>query len=710
MICTSRIHFLLTPFYKLLFEENPMRTFLPALLSLVLVLNASAQKRAFTIADLYKLKSVESPQFSPDGKKIAFTVREDVLEEGKSNADIYLINTDGTQLRRLTSDPASDTRPVFSSDGRSMLFTSTRKNGAQAWQLPLDGGEPQQLTDFAMGADNARWVGNKIAFAAMVFPECGADNDCNKKNQKGLDDGPIQAHMADRLLYRHWNFWKDGKRTHTFLFSRDSKQYVDLTPGDYDWPSFSVGGAGFAFSPDGAELCVTSNHDPDEASSTNKDLWLISTAGGEPRNITAANKAYDGDPAYSPDGKYIAFRMQTVPGYESDRFRLALYERSTGRVSVLTETFDYWVNAIQWSPDSKSIYFTADVRGNVPLFRIDIATKKISPVVNVKTIDAFDISPDGKTIVLVRRSVGEPRELWLVDADGKNLKRLTFFNKPIEDSVDIRPAEELWIASPTGKKIHTFIVKPHDFDPNKKYPLILNVHGGPQSQWADAFRGDWQVYPGAGYVVAFPNPHGSTGYGQAFTEAISRDWNGKVYEDIMAVTDSLARLPFVDADRMGAMGWSYGGYMMMWLEGHTDRFKAIACMMGVYNLTAMYGATEELWFPEWDLGGTPWTSDLYQKHSPNNFVKNFKTPCLVITGERDYRVPYTQSLEFFTGLQKMGVPSRLIVFENDGHWPSNVKSMPLYYNAHLDWFHRYLGGAPAPYDMTKLLRNRAFEK
>ncbi len=687
-----------------------MRTFLPALLSLVLALSASAQKRAFTIADLYKLKSVESPQFSPDGKKIAFTVREDVLEEGKSNADIYLINTDGTQLRRLTNDPASDTRPVFSSDGRSILFTSTRKNGAQAWLLPLEGGEPQQLTDFAMGTDNARWVGKNIAFAAMVFPECGADNDCNKKNQKGLDDGPIQAHMADRLLYRHWNFWKDGKRTHTLLFSRDTKRYIDLTPGDYDWPSFSVGGAGFAFSPDGAELCVTSNHDPDEASSTNKDLWLISTAGGEPRNITAANKAYDGDPAYSPDGKYIAFRTQTVPGYESDRFRLALYERSTGRVSVLTETFDNWVNAFRWSPDSKSIYFTADVRGNVPLFRVDIATKNISLVVNVKTIDAFDISPDGKTIVLVRRSVGEPRELWLVDAIGRNLRRLTFFNKPVEDSVDIRSAEELWIASPTGKKIHTFIVKPHNFDPTKKYPLILNVHGGPQSQWADAFRGDWQVYPGAGYVVAFPNPHGSTGYGQAFTEAISRDWNGKVYEDIMAVTDSLAKLPFVDADRMGAMGWSYGGYMMMWLEGHTDRFKAIACMMGVYNLTAMYGATEELWFPEWDLGGTPWTSDLYQKQSPNNFVKNFKTPCLVITGERDYRVPYTQSLEFFTGLQKMGVPSRLIVFKNDGHWPSHVRSMPLYYNAHLDWFHRYLGGGPPPYDMTKLIRNRAFEK
>jgi dipeptidyl aminopeptidase/acylaminoacyl peptidase len=280
----------------------------------------------------------------------------------------------------------------------------------------------------------------------------------------------------------------------------------------------------------------------------------------------------------------------------------------------------------------------------------------------------------------------------------------------VEDAVDIRPAEELWISSPTGKNIHTFLVKPHGFDPDKKYPLILNVHGGPQSQWLDAFRGDWQVYPGAGYLVAFPNPHGSTGYGQEFTAAISKDWAGKVYEDVMAVADYLETLPYVDKNRMGAMGWSYGGYMMMWMEGHTKRFKAIVAMMGAFDLASKYGATEELWFPEWDLGGTPWDSDHYTRWSPSMFVKNFKTPCLVITGELDYRVPYTQSLCFFTALQKMKVPSSLIVFPNDGHWPNFVKSMPLYYNAHLDWFHKYLGGDPAPYDMLKMIRNQAYGK
>ncbi len=290
------------------------------------------------------------------------------------------------------------------------------------------------------------------------------------------------------------------------------------------------------------------------------------------------------------------------------------------------------------------------------------------------------------------------------------MKRLTTFNKAVEDEVDIRPAEEMWIDSPTGKKIHTFVVKPHGFDPAKKYPLVLNVHGGPQSQWMDSFRGDWQVYPGCGYVVAFPNPHGSTGYGQEFTHAISRDWAGKVYEDCLAVTDYMASLPWIDKDRMGAMGWSYGGYMMAWMAGHTDKFKCLVSMMPTYNLASMWGATEELWFPQYDLGGAPWESEDYTKWSPHLSADKFKTPTLVITGEKDFRLAYTESLQFFTALRKKGVPSRLIVFENDGHWPNAVKSMPLYYAAHLDWFHRYLGGDPSPYDIEKMVQNRGYEK
>jgi dipeptidyl aminopeptidase/acylaminoacyl peptidase len=677
---------------------------------LVMISQAYAQKRACTIEDLYAIAYVEDPQFSPDGSRIAFTMRQDNLKEATSNADIFVMNADGSHLRRMTSDTASDTHPRWSPNGREILFVSSRKNGSQAWILPADGGEPRQVTDLSTGVADPVWSadGSQIVFSSKVFPECGADDACNKKIKDRMTNGPLQAHMADRLLYRHWTDWSDGKRSHLFAFDIARGTCRDLTPGDYDVPPFSLGGTGFVLSPDGKEICYVSNHDTVEALSTNRDLWIAPLTGGPAVNITAGNRGSDSDPAYSPDGKYIAYRMQTVPGYEADRFRIALYNRATHERSVLTDAFDNWVIDLQWAPDSKSIFFLAEVKGHVPLYAVDIRSKKITEVVDAKTIDAFTVTPGG--IAFVRRSVGEPREIWSTGGKDRQMRRLTFFNKALEDAVDFRPAEEIWIPSPTGATIHTFIVKPHGFDPAKKYPLILNVHGGPQSQWADAFRGDWQVYPGSGYIVAFPNPHGSTGYGQEFTAAISKDWGGKVYEDVMAVADSLARISWVDKDRMGAMGWSYGGYMMMWLEGHTDRFKAIACMMGVYNLPAMHGATEELWFPEWDLGGTPWESPLYTQWSPNTLVRNFKTPCLVITGERDYRVPYTQSLEFFTDLQLMKVPSRLIVFTNDGHWPDHLKSMPFYYNAHLDWFHTYLGGPAAPYNMTTMIRNQAFDK
>ncbi len=673
-----------------------------------------AEKQPFSIEALYKIKNVSDPQISPDGKRVVFVVTSYNLKEGSSNSDLYLMNVDGTDLRRLTFHSAADYHPRWSKDGKKILFVSTRKNGPQAWILPSDGGEAQQVTDFVSGVESPEWLGeeNKIVFSSKVYPECGADETCNKNLEDDLQKGPLQAHMADALFYRHWTFYRDGKRTHLITFDLNSKTYRDITPGDIDspplWGSFSV-------SPDGRYVCVESKRDSFPAETTNNDLILIDLKQMIERNLTVENLAYDGQPVFSSDGRFIAFQMQNVPGYESDLKRLAVIDLQNGTKKILTEKLNNWTQNYQWSADGRFVYFILHEKGHFPLYRVAVRSGKIEKIADLKTIRDYAVDARDKWLIAVRNSIQEPAEIVRVKIKGswkkKNPQRLTFFNKAIEDSVDIRPAFELWIPSPTGKKIHTFVVTPHNFDPGKKYPLILNVHGGPQYQWADAFRGDWQVYPGAGYLVAFPNPHGSTGYGQEFTRAISGDWEGKVYQDIMAVTDSLAKLPFVDSTRMGAMGWSWGGYMMMWLEGHTTRFKALAAMMGVYDLPAMYGATEELWFPEWDLKGTPWDNPQYYfKASPHNYVKNFKTPCLVITGEKDYRVPYTQSLEFFTGLQKMRVPSRLIVFKNDGHWPSYVRSMPFYYNAHLDWFHQYLGGEPAPYDMVKMLRNRAFKQ
>jgi len=429
----------------------------------------------------------------------------------------------------------------------------------------------------------------------------------------------------------------------------------------------------------------------------------------KPTSLTGPNPAWDGSPAYSPDGRFIAYRTQRLAGFEADRFRIALYDRTARTSRVLTESFDNIINDLAWSADSSRVFFTADVKGRTPLHELTLKTGAIRTLSAVGQIDAYQVSRDGSFAVVVRRRIGAPVELYRLDllpaAKGAE-KRLTRHNAKIEEEVDIRQPEEMTVTGAEGRPVQVWVVKPHAFDAAKKYPLILNVHGGPQQQWADAFRGDWQVY--SDYVVAFPNPHGSTGFGQDYTAAISGDWSGKVMTDIEKVTDALAALPYVDKDRMGLMGWSWGGYAVMWLQGHSTRYKAMASMMGVYDLRSMYSSTEELWFPHWDLKGAPWeNAAYYDAASPSKYVTSFKTPCLVVTGQKDFRVPYTQSLMFFTDLQKRGVPSRLVVFENAGHWPAWYE-MALYYSAHLDWFSRYLGGGAAPFDPIALEKGGGF--
>jgi len=689
-----------------------IRRLVPCALAVVLCADVYAAKRAFTIADLYRLRQVSDLTLSPDGATIAFTVTTRDLPKAQSASHIWMMSAGGGAPRQLTLHEKGESAPAFSPDGKQLAFIASRDGTANVYVLPLDGGEARKLTNISTGAADPLWSpdGKWIAFSSDVYPECGADDACNKKVAERWSKGKLQAHMADALLYRHWTDWKDGKRTHVLLADGATGGVRDLTPGDFDAPPFQLGGQlQYDFSPDSAELVFVSNHDSQPASSTNNDLWLVPVSGsGQPKNLTASNPAYDGNPQYSPDGRYIAYRLQKQPGYESDLFRLAVYDRATGSSRVLTESFRNWVEEFNWAGDSKSIYFSAPVEGDQPVFQLSLDTGIVRRALTDKAIAEYAVSKDGRRIVYVRSSVSEPEEVFTASLDGGVPRRISHFNDAVVDEVDLPPAERMWFTGAGGAKIETFVVKPHDFTPGKKYPLILNVHGGPQFQWADSFRGDWQVYPGAGYVVAFPNPHGSTGYGQDFTAEISGDFGGQVFEDLMKVTDELAKLPYVDSSHMGAMGWSYGGYMMDWFEGHTDRFKAIASMMGLFDLPAMYGATEELWFPEWDLKGQPWNSAHYEKFSPSKYVENFKTPCLVITGEGDYRVPYTQSLEFFTALQKKNVPSRLIVYSKAGHWPDWYE-MALYYTAHLEWFHKYLEGGEPPWTTEQFLRNAVFD-
>jgi dipeptidyl aminopeptidase/acylaminoacyl peptidase len=683
-------------------------------------------RRAFGIEDYYRVANPTHLDLSPDGEHLVYQLKTTDLPRGEANTDLYRISTKGGEPQRLTwTEDASETSPAYSPDGKWISFVSSRgeSEGAQLWLLPTSGGEARQLTNLSTGISEPVWSpdGRYIAFASTVHPECGADDACNVEKDTRREEGPVTAHVADELLYRHWASWSHGKVSHVLVVDVATGDVRDMTPGDVDAPVFSLGGpAGYAFSPDSRELCYTRNGDPQRAQawSTNSDLWIVPVepdADGNPqetRNVTAGNRAWDGSPLYSPDGRYLAYRYQTKAGYEADLFRLAVLERETGEVRTLTPEFDDWVGSFRWHADSSAIVFDAPGKGRNPLYRVATRGGEVEQLAAFATLDDFVLTDDAKSAYVVRRSIAQPRELWRLDLSGKSEdgtpQRLTRHNLALEEEVDIRPAETMWVEGADGKQVQVFVIKPHGFDPAKKYPLILNVHGGPQSYWADGFRGDWQMYPGAGYVLAFPNPSGSTGFGQDFVARISRDWGGAVFEDLMKVTDALAALPYVDEHRMGAMGWSYGGYMMNWFQGHTHRFRALANMMGLFDLRSFYYTTEELWFPEWDLGGAPWNSQLYEKWNPAASAAQFKTPMLIVSGELDFRVSYTQGLMAFTTLRRQGVPARLVVLPNAGHWPGWYE-MALYYTAHLDWFHRYLGGDPAPWPVEDFANNAVFD-
>jgi len=676
-------------------------------LLLLLTSISFSQKHAFTIDDLYKIKNVSTPVLSNSGERIAFSVTESDLPKSKSINSLYVMNTNGSSLVSVSDKLPGANSPFWSANDELYVM-----NKGQLYKFSLETNEAIQITDFYAGVSDpiVSNDGRLVAFTADFFPECGTDNDCNKKLDESSSSGPVQAYIADELLFRHWTDYKGEKETFLVLFDVKENKYQTITSNDVLSGAYMLaGGPKFAFSPDSRVLSYVSTAEKNIASSTNTDIFLFPIGGKEAVNITDANDALDASIVYSPDGKYIAYRTHLIPGFEADRFRVAVYNTQTLLSEVLTESFDYTTDDLSWSADSKSIYFTANAQGYNPVYKVDVQSKNIIKVTDDKSVRGYQLSKDEQNLYLTFTTIEKPGEIYSYNVNGSEYSQITYFNKKFTEEVDIRPAEQMWVDGADGVPVHVFVVKPHGFDVNKKYPLVINVHGGPQMQWMDSFRGDWQVYAGSGYVTAFFNPHGSTGYGSKYTEAISKDWGGKVYEDVMKVTDALTKLSYVDSNKIGAMGWSYGGYMMNWLQGQTKKFKCFASMMGIFDLESMWGATEELWFANWDLGGQPWNSEIYQKYSPSNYVQNFSTPTLIITGEKDYRVPYTQSIQYFNTLQTLGIDSRLIIFKNDGHWPSGLKSMPLYYNAHLEWFHKYLGGNPAPYNSKELVKNNIFK-
>jgi dipeptidyl aminopeptidase/acylaminoacyl peptidase len=680
-----------------------MRAMETATALLVFAVAANPQvpaKRAITFGDLISMHRVSDVQLSPDGLWVAYTVGTPDLEADRISRDISIVSVAGSESRQLTHGGDNE-RPRWSPDSKKLAFLSSRGGTRQVYSVPPEGGEPTQMTFLSAGAENELWSpdGKWIAFTTGVYPDC-RDDSCNAGRDAERANSKVGARVYEKLLYRHWMSWSNGKRSHLFVVSARGGAPRDLTSGaDYDVPPFNLGEPeAIAFSPDGQEICFTANTEEDEALSTNGDLFTVPVVGaGEPKRITS-NPANDWGPAYSPDGNWIAYRAQMQPGYESDRWRLMIYDRRTSRAINLTEAFDRNVQSIAWSADSRTLYFETEERAEIPVYSIAASPGNSPKMILANSAnDELNVSRDGRTLVFTRSSLTAPAEVFRANSDGTGLRQLTHQNDAILEQLELPAAESFWFEGAARTQVQGLLVRPPHFDPSKRYPLLLLIHGGPQGEWDDAWGYRWnpELMAAPGYVVLMINPRGSFGYGQRFTEEISRDWGGKVYDDLMRGVDrAIAEYPFVDGSRLAAAGGSYGGYMVDWIATHSGRFKCLISHAGPYDDLSLYGATEELWFMDWEFGGTPWSNpELYKKWSPSEHASalaKYKTPTLVIGGELDFRIPYTQSLEFFTALQRQGVPSKLVIFPDEGHWILKPHNSEFWYKTFTDWLAAYL--------------------
>ena len=674
-------------------------------------------KRPFTFEDMMQLKRIGEPIVSPDSKWVGIAAVDVNLEENTRKPHLWIVPLGGGEARRLTpASGAGEDRIRFSPDGKHILFESSRDGGSQIWVQDFDSGtgmlngEPRKVTSISTEASGGLWSpdGKSILFVSEVYPDC-TDDACNEQRDDERAKSKVKAKVFTQLMYRHWNHFFDGKYSHLFIISADGGVARDLTPGAHEVPPFSLGGQDqYAFSPDGKEVAYSANFDEMQATSTNNDVFLVSAAGGEPKKITT-DPGSDGTPMYSPDGKYIAYRSQLRGGYESDRFRLMLYERATGKITDLTPSFDRWVDSMAWSPDSKTIYFTAENEGAAPIYMINVTASNPWPQ---ELVAGFNDSPtptsDGKALIFDRMSVTAPNEIYsapllfpqcrmalppnaysIPDCLLSKAQAVTMLNEAVLSKVQMQPLESFWFEGAAKEKVQGFLVKPPNFDANRKYPVKFLIHGGPQGAWGDDWSYRWnpELFAANGYITVMINFHGSTGYGQKFIDAINGDWGGAPFHDLMLGLDYAEKTyPFVDKDRECALGASYGGYAINWIEGHTTRFKCLVSHDGMFNTESAYGTTEELWFNEWEFKGTPWTNrEMYRKWSPHLAATNFKTPLLVVHGQLDYRLDVSEGFQLFTTLQRLKIPSKMLYFPDEGHWVLKPQNGRLWYQTVNDW-------------------------
>lgn len=682
-----------------------------ALLFVAAVVVAGA--RPIELEDLFRLKRVSDPQLSPDGRTVAYVVTEVLKDENRTQSDIWVIPAEGGEARLLAGSPKHDRHPRWSPDGKWVAFESNRDGGFQIWVVPAAGGEARRLTSLSTEASQPVWAptGDLIAFVSEVFPEFSAKPfaEADRLNKEKLDaraSSKVQARVITQLLYRHWDSWVDDKRKHLFVLPVKPEtvggvvtlvagEPRNVTPGENDAvPTSSTFEEGdeFDFSPDGKELAFAAPHHVtrEQAWTTNHDIWIVDLASGERRKITTSPAA-DTHPRYSPDGKYIAYRAQARAGFEADRWQIRLHSRNSGEDWSLTDDWDVSVGALGWSADGQSIAFPAQEAGTEPVFEVAVGGGTPRKLHGGGVNTSLSRSADKRWLYFLHSSYTEPSEVWRRDLTTGLSEPVTRTNAALLAQIELPKPESVTVAGAGGTPVQMWIIKPPGFDAAKKHPLVFWVHGGPQSAFLDSWSPRWnpQVWATQGYVIALPNPRGSTGFGQKFTDEISHDWGGKVYEDLMAALAYLEGQPWIDGTRMAAAGASYGGYMMNWFQGHTDKFRTLVTHCGVYEFNSMYGTTEEVWFDEWDHG-IPWENPDFEKYSPHRYAANFKTPNLIIHNELDFRVPLNQGLSLFTTLQRKGVPSKLLYFPDEGHWVLKPANSELWHTTIFDWLAEYL--------------------
>ena len=657
---------------------------------------SKGEQKAFSPTDLLSMNRAGDPQVSPDGKWVLYSLGTPSIEDNKIHKDLYVVSIDGLETIQVTDHPAQEFHARWIEGGKKIAFLSTRMGSPQIFTKEFPDGHEKGLTTRVGGIGSFRYSpdGTFIAFSADVkIRETTRD--------KYPDYRQANVKMYESLPVRAWDHWEDENFSHLFLMPSGGGPAVDIMTNEpYDVPLSPFGGTeNYGWAPNSKELAYACKKVDMPAKSTNTDIYVYDLKSKITSNITSSNLGYDKDPVYSPDGKYIAYISQERAGFEADKVRLMVYEQNTKVVKELTKSLDQWVKGYIWSPDSKSMYFNASEKGREPLFSVDVASSEIKKIAggNYNYSSGLDVTPDGNILVFGRTSMTQPTDFYSLDLTKENSSpnQLSRVNSIIWVKIKDIKIEDRIVETTDGLDMHVWVLFPPDFDASKKYPMITYCQGGPQGTISNYFSYRWNLYLMAsqGYIVCAPNRRGMPGFGQKWNDDISKDWGGQAMDDILSATDAVAKESYVDNKKIGCVGASFGGYTAFWMAAHHEgRFATFISHCGVYNLTSMYGSTEELFFPDWEYGGPFWeekNEDQYKDFSPHNYVNKWNTPMLVITGLNDFRVPYTQSLEAFTALQAQGIESKLMVFPNESHWVLKPQNALVWQAEFFGWLDKY---------------------